>query len=126
LKNTDKFKTSDFPAFSFLPPSLTSLFPLLRIFDMAVPSSTTIRNLNTANKGLSFRPNDNKTDQLLRKIQFQPLERSTDQFSYQQATSLPTVTFFAQGASVNNNVAVVSTTTLTLRAPWATCCYRSS
>jgi hypothetical protein len=79
---------------------------------MAVPSSTTIRNLNTANKGLSFRPNDNKTDQLLRKIQFQPLERSTDQFSYQQATSLPTVTFFAQGASVNNNVAVVSTTTL--------------
>jgi hypothetical protein len=80
---------------------------------MAVPNSTTIRNLNTANKGLSFRPNDNKTDQLLRKIQFQPLERSTDQFSYQQATSLPTVAFFAQGASVNNNVAVVSTTTLT-------------
>jgi hypothetical protein len=47
------------------------------------------------------------------KSMFQPLERSTDQFSYQQATSLPTVAFFAQGASVNNNVAVVSTTTLT-------------
>jgi hypothetical protein len=81
---------------------------------MAIPSSTSIRNLNTPNKSLSFRPNDNKIDQFLRKIIFQSLERSTDQFLFQRATSLPTVAFFAQGASVNNNVAAVSTTTLTL------------
>jgi hypothetical protein len=105
----------------FLSSFLLSFYIFLTIFSsfkdffpMAIPSSTSIRNLNTPNKSLSFRPNDNKIDQFLRKIIFQSLERSTDQFLFQRATSLPTVAFFAQGASVNNNVAAVSTTTLTL------------
>ena len=78
---------------------------------MAVPSQSTVRALNTNNNSNHFYPNDNKIDQFLRKITFQPMEHSTDQFEFHRASSLPTVAFFTQGGSVTNNVTAVSTST---------------
>ena len=80
---------------------------------MAVPSQSTVRALNTNNNSNHFYPNDNKIDQFLRKITFQPMEHSTDQFEFHRASSLPTVAFFGQGGTVTNNVTAVDTETIT-------------
>ena len=88
---------------------------------MSVPSASTIRALNTTNKLPSFYPNDNKVDQFLRKLKFEAVEYSTDQFEYHRASTLPTVTFFGQGGTVSNNATEVSTETNTFVRLGQTC-----
>lgn len=61
-----------------------------------LPNTGTITCLNTDNKSNHFYPNDGEIDQFLRKLSFQPMEESTLQYEFAQATSIPTVSFFSR------------------------------